>query len=740
MSESLHRVDVREKVTGQAPFTEDVAAPSGTLFCAILRSLYSHARIRSVHTANARRLPGVRAVVSGQELDSTKGMAHRSRPIIATDKVRFQGEPVAAVAADSLVIAQQALDLIEVEYEELPAVFDVREAVKPDAPLIHEERGTNHVGDFKFGWGDVDQGFRESDRIFEASYFFPTVFHYPLENIGICVAEARNDEIELFAPTQHPFTARREIAELFGIEPNKVRVRMPYVGGGFGSKELESEHIIAVFLARATGRPVQFVPSAEDSFRTTCRHSILWRAKTGVKSDGTLVSMALELLVDKGAYGGAGGSAVRAATLSWGPYRFPHMRVVARSYNTNKVPSGAFRGVGRAQTTWGYESHYEMIARELGIDPLEFRLKNFYRRGEQVAEGTSPFDSDMDDLLSRAVHAIGWDGKSERSAGKPRQKNGHVAKGKGMATTFRHGFSGTSETWVVVSADAGGNITVEQAGVEIGMGLYTMLTRVAAETLGIPDSQIRVTHPDTVHPYYHGVGSSRSTVSLGCAAEQACEDLKRELQKLGARLIGGRAEDWRFAGGRLLYGEKSFSIAEIVSAGGSSYAVMGKGSYGTQRYNNPWQGVVPHWELSAAAAEVEVNTDTGEVRLLQYANVADVGKAIHPLSCKCQLDGGAIMGLGNTFYEEMVYRDGRMVNGSPLEYRLPLLGDLPEEFKSMMVENGDGPGPQGSKGMGQTAISPIAPAVSNAIYEAIGVRIRDLPITAEKVLRGLGKL
>ena len=740
MIETSDRVDAREKVTGQALYTEDVELPVGTLFCAIARSLSSHARIRSINTEKARQLPGVRAVISRDQLRSMKATEHRSRPFIAMEKVRFQGEPVAGVAADSLAIARQAVELIELEYEELPAVFDVHEALKPDAPLVHEQRGTNYVGEFKFELGDVERGFRESDRIFEANYFFPTVFHYPIENIGICVAEVRSGEIELFAPTQHPFTARREISEILGVRPEKIRVRMPYVGGGFGSKELASEHVIALLLARETGRPVQFVPTPEDSFRTTCRHSIVWRAKTGVKTDGTMVAIDIELLVDKGAYGGAGGSAVRAATLAWGPYRFPHLRVVARSYNTNKVPAGAFRGVGRAQTTWGYESHYDMIARELGIDPMDFRLKNYYRRGESVAEGTNAFDSDMEDLLSRSVHAIGWDGKSRRMPGNALQENSKLVRGRGMASTFRHGFSGTSETWVVVSVDARGMVTVEQAGVEIGMGLYTMLTRVAAANLGVPESQVHVTHPDTVHPYYHGVGSSRSTVSLGCAAEHACEDLKSELRKLGARLIGGRAEDWRFAEGKLFYGEKSFSMAEIVSAGGSAYVVMGKGSYGTPRYNNPWQGVVPHWELSAAAAEVEVNTETGEVHLLHYANVADVGKAIHPLSCKCQLDGGAIMGLGNTFYEEMVYRDGQMVNGSPLQYRLPLLGDLPEEFKSMMVENGDGPGPQGSKGMGQTAISPIAPAVGNAIYEAIGVRITELPITAEKVLRGLGKL
>jgi CO/xanthine dehydrogenase Mo-binding subunit len=737
MAEHSDRVDARSKVTGKAAYTEDLPLPSGTLECAILRSPHAHARLGPINIERALQLRGVVAVCTSRHL----GDKHGSQPFLAVGKVRYQGEVVAGVAAETLAIAQQALELIAVDYEELPGVFDVREALKPDAPQVHEERGSNFVGDFKFGWGDVGEGFKQADRVFEgSSYFFPTIFHYPIENIGVCLAEARGDRIEVLAPIQHPFGARREIAEVFGVEPDRVLIRIPYVGGGFGSKELKNEHLVAIWLARETGRPVRLVASSEDSFTAGVRHSMVWRARTGVKSDGTIVAQEVELLVDKGAYGGAAGASVRGASLAWGPYRIPNFRVVSKSYFTNKIPATAFRAVGRAQTTWGYESHYDVIARELDMDPMEFRLKNFYRRGDRVAEGTSPFDSDMDDLLNKAVNAIGWDGKSDRVGRRAEERvNSTRVRGRGIATGFRHGYSGTSSTWVTVTANSKGTIKVLHTGIEIGQGLYTVLTRVTAQTLGIPEAQVQISHPDTTLPFFPGVGSSRCTVSLGKATERACDDLKRELMEVAARVKGGRPEDWRFEAGRLLYGEQSFLLGEIVAALGAAVLVMGKGSYGTPFYNNPWRGIVPHWNLSAAAAEVEVDLDTGEVRLLKYSNVTDVGKAIHPLSCKSQLDGGAIMGLGNTFYEEMIYRDGQLLNASPLEYRLPLVQDLPEKFLSLMVENEDGPGPNGSKAVAQTALSPIAPAVGNAIYEAIGVRLTELPITAEKVLRALGK-
>jgi CO/xanthine dehydrogenase Mo-binding subunit len=420
----------------------------------------------------------------------------------------------------------------------------------------------------------------------------------------------------------------------------------------------------------------------------------------------------------------------------------PHLRIVGRSYYTNKVPAGAFRSLGRAQTTWGYESHYDMIARRLGIDPVVFRLRNFLRRGERLVETVSPFDSDMDDLVRRAVAAVDWDGRSQRVG--PQADAVYTGttpvRGRAIATTFRHGYSGSSAAEVEVTADNRGVVRILHSCAELGQGLYTMLTRVASVTLGIPENQIEVTHPNTDLPYSDGVGSSRNTVALGMAAQSACEDLKRQLVEVAAKAVGGTPAEWRFAAGQLWHGERPYSIGSVISALSHGLVVRGKGHHSTPRANNAWQGVVPHWELSVGAAEVEVDPEIGNVTLLQYAIAADVGTAVHPVSCKSQLDGGGIMGLGDAIYEELVYGDGCLLNGDSFQYRLPLLQDLPPRFTSIMVENHDGPGPLGSKGMSQTAVSPIAPAIANAIYEAIGVRIKELPITPEKILRGLGKL
>jgi CO/xanthine dehydrogenase Mo-binding subunit len=471
---------------------------------------------------------------------------------------------------------------------------------------------------------------------------------------------------------------------------------------------------------------------------------VAYHIKTGVKADGTLVAQDIDLLFDKGAY--AHGNAMnvprRGSSLAWGPYRVPHLRVVGRAYYTNKVPAGAFRSLGRAQTTWGYESHYDTIARRLGIEPVAFRLHNFLRRGEQLIDTVGPFDTDMDDLVHRAITALEWDGRSQRLG--PHADSVYTGttpvRGRGIAATFRHGYSGTSVSEVEVTADNRGIIRVLHSGAEIGQGLYTMLARVASETLDIPESQIEVTHPHTDLPYSDGIGSSRDTVSMGMATQRACEDLKQQLLEVAVKAIGGTLTEWQFAAGQLWHGERPHALGSVISTLAHSLVVRGKGHYSTPRAHNVWQGVVPHWELSVGAAEVEVDPETGEVTLLQYAIAADVGTAVHPVACKSQLDGGSIMGLGDAMYEEMVYGDGQLLNGDSFQYRLPLLHDLPPRFTSIMVENHDGPGPLGAKGMSQTAVSPIAPAIANAIYDAVGVRIKALPITPEKVLRGLGKL
>ena len=752
-TEHTPRIDAVPKVTGQAVYTEDLPLPPGTLYGAILRSPYAHARLVSVDAQRAERLPGIHAVVTREHLGhlnpflepASYGVDDEGRaPLIAIEKVRYEGEPVAAVAAETPALAQQALACIEVEYADLPVLFDTREALQPDAPVIHDQRPDNLVGRFDFGWGDVEQGFRASDHIFEDTYVFQSVFHHPMENLGGCIAEVRGDTLELTAPIQHPFRSRDEIAAMFGFDRNKVHIRFPYVGGGFGSKELKTEHLIAIFLAIRSGRAVTLRPTAEESFRSDCRHAVVYSVKTGVKADGTLVAQDIDLIFDKGAYAHGNGMNVprRGSSLAWGPYRVPHLRVVGRSYYTNKVPAGAFRSLGRAQTTWGYESHYDSIARKLGIDPVAFRLKNFLQRGERLIETVGPFDTDMDDLVHRAITALDWDGRSQRVG--PHADSVYTGttpvRGRGIAATFRHGYSGTSVSEVEVTADNRGIIRVLHSGAEIGQGLYTMLARVASETLDIPESQIEVTHPHTDLPYSDGIGSSRDTVSMGMATQRACEDLKQQLVEVAVKAIGGTPNEWQFAAGQLWHGERPYPLGSVISTLAHSLVVRGKGHYSTPRAHNVWQGVVPHWELSVGAAEVEVDPETGAVTLLQYAIAADVGTAVHPVACKSQLDGGSVMGLGDAMYEEMVYGDGQLLNGDSFQYRLPLLQDLPPRFTSIMVENHDGPGPLGAKGMSQTAVSPIAPAIANAIYDAVGVRIKALPITPEKVLRGLGKL
>ena len=748
------RIDIREKVTGQAIYTEDLPSPPGMLYGQVLLSPYSHARFLSLNAEKAKRLPGVHAVLTGESLGGVDPYRPRrdfgpavgippDQPLLAIDKVRFDGDPVAAVAAETLSIAEQALQLIEVEYEELHTVFDPVKALESGAPLVHEAHGTNLVGEYPFGWGDVEKGFKESDLIVEDTFVFPNLFHYPIENVGVCVATFLNDEVTLLAPIQHLFNARAEIARIFGLETDKIRIHFPYVGGGFGVKELEISDLIALILARQTARPVKMVPPMEESFRSGARHYVVYKAKSGVKSDGTLVAQEIELVVDGGAYlTGSMGQTERAVILAWGGYRVPNLRVVGRCAYTNKVPATAFRSLARAQTTWGYESHQDNVARKLGMDPLEYRLKNLLKRGEKIMDGVSPMDADYAELFAETVKAIGWDGRSKRLGEETQRPEElpRLVRGRGLSTTFRHGYTGTSTSLAEAQVDGTGRVKVLHTAAEIGMGVYNVMARVAAQTLGVPESQVQVSHPDTNYPYSGGIGSSRDTVSMGMAVQRACESLGRELLNVAALAKGGEPEEWRLAEGRLWHGEQDYSFGEVVRTLGGAVVVSGQGFFATAASDSPFQGIVPHWEVSVGAAEVEVDTESGEVRLVQYANACDVGKAIHPQSCKGQLDGGAVMGLGDAMYEEIVYRDGQLLNADSMQYRVPLMHDVPEDFYSLMIEHGDGPGPQGSKGMGQTAVSPIAPAIANAIYEAIGVRITDLPVSPEKVLRALGKL
>jgi CO/xanthine dehydrogenase Mo-binding subunit len=487
------------------------------------------------------------------------------------------------------------------------------------------------------------------------------------------------------------------------------------------------------------------IPSAEYSFRQNSRHAEVFKARVGVKADGTLTALDVDLIIDTGAYTTGGATAAHNSVISaWGCYRIPHLRVKGRCVYTNKVPAGHTRATGKVQTTWGIECTMDSVARQLGIDPYEFRKKNVLLRGEFVCKGTPRMDTDYLDLMDEAIKDIGWDGRANPiPSPSPTALNGsRWVRGRGMALSLRHGSQGGGRAYAMATMDARGVVTIQHNAPEIGQGTHNLFSVVAAQTLNIPQQQISVRPPDTaVSLPFAGVSAQRTTMQMGNAVHHACNNLKQELFSLAAQVKGGKAEEWQLIQGRLCWAEASFSVSEIIRALGGNVVLKAVGYHSVppMEKESAFSGM-DHWAPSAAAVDLEVNSETGELRILRFAVIADAGKAIHYPSAKSQVEGGAVMGFGHALFEETVYQDGQFQNGDPFQYRLPMMKDMPEEFYSSMLEKGDGPGPFGSKGMAQTSIVTVGPAIGNAIYDALGVRVRSLPITPEKILRAMGKL
>jgi CO/xanthine dehydrogenase Mo-binding subunit len=747
------RIDLKDKVTGQAQYVEDLPDLPNTAYGATLLSPYSHAKILSIDSTEALEMPGVLGVVDRHHLDGVnprlKVAPHEhlkntdDQDFVAIDKVRFDGDLVAVIAAEDLRTAERALEKIHVEYEPLTPVFDAVEALASGAPILHEERGTNLLLEDSLSWGDIEEGFRQAERVFEETYTSPSMFHHPMEPIGGCLIQYTNGEVNVWLPTSSPLRDAAEFAHFLGLEPEKVRLRVPYVGGGFGSKIPTTAHFAALLLSRRLDRPMRLMPSAGYSFRQNSRHAEVFKAKVGVKADGTITALDVDLIVDTGAYTTGGATAAHNSVISaWGCYRIPHLRIKGRCVYTNKVPAGHTRATGKIQTTWGIECTMDSVARQLGIDPYEFRKKNVLLRGDFVCKGTPRMDTDYLDLMTDAIAGIGWDGKANGATPASSGGGSRWARGRGMALSLRHGSQGGGRAYALVTMDARGIVTIQHNAPEIGQGTHNLFSVVAAQTLDVPQEQIRVRTPDTaVSLPFAGVSAQRTTMQMGNAVHNACNQLKQELFALAAQAKGGKPEEWQLIQGRLCWGETSFSINEIIRliGGGVVLKAVGYHSVPPMVKDSAFAGM-DHWAPSGAAVDLEVNRDTGELRILGYAVIADAGKAIHHPSAKSQVDGGAVMGFGNALFEETIYQDGQFQNGDPFQYRLPVMKDIPADFYSSMLEKGDGPGPFGSKGMAQTSIVTVGPAIGNAVYDALGVRIRSLPITPEKILRAMGKL
>jgi CO/xanthine dehydrogenase Mo-binding subunit len=722
---SVARVDGVEKVTGKAKFVGDLII-SGMLHGKILRSSYPHARIRSIDASRAETLPGVVAVLSAADIADLNPI-YNGRPVIAIDKIHYVGEPVAAVAALDLATAEEALALIEVDYEELPAVVGIDAAIRKDAPLIHEEKGSNIGTHEKVERGNVEEGFAQSDVIVEDTFTFPMVYHYAMEPHSVIAQYDDNDEITVWSSAQHPFQVRGDISRLFKVPPSKVRMIINYLGGGYGSKSYTKFEPLVVALARKAKRPVRICNSVGESMVTVRRHGARVRLKTGAKRDGTIMAREAEIYLDTGGYDDNGPQVTaRSATRVIGPYWIPHIRTNAYQVYTNTGSAGSYRAIGAPQVIYAGESQIEMIAAKIGMDPAELRFRNLLKKGQELRPGLKGIDANLATSLKSLVRESGW----KKSI---KQKNAPI--GMGCATS-NAGATPVSVAMIRMQSDGIANIVA--GSTEMGQGVRTTLTQIAAEELTLPMEQFRVAGADTkVTPYDSSTGSSRSTTLMGTAVQKAARDLKQQFVKIGAQTMGVKAGQIRVVDGALLCGEARITFQEAFErrfGKGSGGEMIGRGEAGPEITNNR---LPVFWEVGMGTSEVVIDHETGEVKLKKFISVADVGKAIHPEHCVAQEEGAAMQGIGHTLFEQLVYENGQLINPNLVDYRIPTFADVPEEFHTVLVENGDGPGPFGVRGMAEGGILSVAPSVCNAIDRATGVRIKDLPLTPERVWRAL---
>ena len=750
---SAPRVDGVEKVTGKAVYTGDIRLP-GMAFARILRSPLPHAKLLRVDASRALALPGVVTVLTREDVKGFNfryGTIFKDQSVVAVDRVRYVGDPVAAVLAEDEMTAEEALALIDVEYEELPYAQTLEEALAPGAGLIHEmgfgtaelrgssysrpERfqGTNVCSFFGYSRGNLEEGFKKSDYVFEDTFRFPKVQHYSLEP-HTTVAYFEEKRLTVWTTSQDPFPLRDTLAEMFNIPCSRVRVIVPYLGGAYGGKLYVKSEPIAVALSWKSRRPVRLALSASESFKTITRHPARVRMKTGLSRDGRLVARECEVFMDTGAYADAGPRVTqKAGYRAMGPYRIPHVKIGAHSVYTNTVPAGAFRGFGAVQVTWAYEAQMDLIAERLGWDSLEFRLKNVLKKGEAYTAGDTPIDCDLKEGLLKVAKELDW-----------KKKPGRPYVGKGLSCCVKDAGGTYKIAGATVKMSSDGSVVLQMGTVEVGQGARTALSQVVAEELSVSLDQISVAELDTdVTPYDISTSASSSTTVMGLAVQRAAEDVKRQLLVAAAKVLGRRAEQLALKGGKI-YTRKGAGVSygKIIRDyfGTRAGELIGRGVYRDKKSKKAVLGSpTTFWEVGWGGAEVEVDPETGEIHVLKYVSVADVGKAINPVQCEGQDEGGVVFGLGHTLYEEMIYEDGQLLNPNLIDYRVPAFAHLPKEFHSYLIENRNGPGPFGSKGMGEGGLLPVASAIANAVAQAVGVRFYELPLTPPRVWKALQK-
>ncbi|MGH7834402.1 MAG: xanthine dehydrogenase family protein molybdopterin-binding subunit [Candidatus Binatia bacterium] len=739
-------------VSGSARYTVDLIFPE-MLHAKLFRSPVAHARILRLDVSRARSLPGVIAVLTPADVPGRRfGFAVRDEEIFASHKVRYAGDVLGAVAAVDEETAEQALDLIEWDYEELPAALTIDEALRENAPLVHEQLGsygmnsmmarvwqpvpgTNIAHQAVHARGNVERGFSEADEIFDDTFLSQQVQHVSLEPHA-AVAQADGDRLTVWTSTQNVFQVQLELAHLFEMPESKVRVVGPKLGGGFGGKNvvLRIEQYVAA-LALKTGRPVKLVLSRKEEFDGAGGSvSAKIRIKTGVTRDGRLTAKAVEFIWDTGAYAEGLSASNRALKDGAGPYRIPHLEITSTLVYTNKLRGCPYRGMGIAEAVWAGESQMDMIAGKLGIDPVELRLKNCLEAGDLTPGGDVAVQIALKECIEKVSAAVDWGEKP-------------MASNRGIGFALLHKSPPTSATSsnAYVRIDENGVIELSIGASDVNGWTGTSLAQIVAEELGVRVVDVRVVIADThTTPFDHGTFSSRVLSYVGQAVKLGAIDARRQILEAAATLWGMPAEALRLVNGKVIGAKrKSMKVGDVIrSRFAGEKSILGKGVVEGKKVwagggdNNEKTQLDPGWPFGAQAVEVEVERETGVVKVLRVVSAHDVGKAINPGAVAGQIQGGIVMGMGYALFEELCFDEGRITNPGLGDYKVATSKETPQMLP-IIVEKPYRSEPYGAKGVGEVALFGIAPAIANAVASATGVRIKDLPITAEKILARL---
>lgn len=739
---SVPRVDGMAKVTGAAKFAIDLSVP-GMVYGAIVRSERAHARIAAIHSEAARQSPGILHIITGNDLAGLVpyfGHIVLDHPILALERTLFYGEPIALVIARSPFEAVQAASRVEVDYEDLPYVTDALEALGEDAPILHPQRG-EVVRDIGFdageegrsgnlcaiaevGWGDVEEAFASADVVVEGEFYYPMLYGYAMEPYN-ALALRGEDGLIVYTTTQHPYMVRRDLARIFSLPFAKVRVIVPYVGGGYGTKSYSKVEPLAAVGAWLTALPVKVALNVEESVLTTRSDSSVVRARSAFTSDGLLLGRELDVVLNSGAYTDNSPQVCqKAANTCFGPYRIPALSVRVQSVFTNTVPASSLRGFGGPKGSLAGELQMDEAAERLGIDPVELRKRNLVAPGEEVIPGKRGIDADLREDLELLAKSLDWPDPGEGRA-----------SGFGLSASDSGAYP-TSTAAIRIHADGSASALV--GATEIGQGSRTVMTQLVAQELNLPLDLVTIVSSDTgIGPFEQTTGASRTTAIAGRSLQAACHDALRRLRDLAAEVTGVSTDAVEEVPGGFLIGDSVLDYQEVIQRWfGTGGEVIGTGEI---RRADEFAEMPPFWEIGASGVVVSVDRETGVVRIEKLATVGDVGFAINPALVHSQDAGAAMMGLGAALFEELVYEGEMLTNPNVVDYRVPRCRDLPGELSQLLVERGEGVGPYGAKGAGEGSLNPIGPAVASALGRLLGVFPHELPLSPERVWRLMRK-